>query len=321
MSQTAEPISTALLEQQPMPRRRPWHRTAMHWIRRLHLYSGLFMFPWVLLYGITAFLFNHPGAFPDQRQISFGNAEIQGTPLKEIPKPEELAEKVVMALERKAGRSQLTGRSFRLVEPGRATYSREFVFARATTDGQQHTIRVSVSDGCGRIATRGVSEPTEKAPFAQHGLKVDGTPSDLVQDSLPTLLERTGLPAGDVTVTSSPELTFLMEEEGKRWKVTYNTLTGEITGRGAEEAPDSLTTRTFLLRLHLAHGFPGSVNARWFWAVAVDAMFISMVFWGLSGVFMFWQIKAVRRWGIAVLLVSAASAAALVFGMHGELAR
>lgn len=62
----------------------------------------------------------------------------------------------------------------------------------------------------------------------------------------------------------------------------------------AEETTDTLTTRTLLLRLHLAYGFPASVNARWFWAIVVDAMFLAMVFWGLSGVVMFWQIKAVR---------------------------
>ena len=31
----------------------------MRWIRTLHLYSGLFMLPWVFLYGFTALLFNH----------------------------------------------------------------------------------------------------------------------------------------------------------------------------------------------------------------------------------------------------------------------
>ena len=32
-------------------------------IRRIHLYTGLFMTPWVFLYGVSGFLFNHPGAF------------------------------------------------------------------------------------------------------------------------------------------------------------------------------------------------------------------------------------------------------------------
>ena len=36
----------------------------MRWIRRIHLYAGLLMFPWVLLYGFTALLFNHSTLLP-----------------------------------------------------------------------------------------------------------------------------------------------------------------------------------------------------------------------------------------------------------------
>jgi hypothetical protein len=289
----------------------------MHWVRRLHLYSGLFMLPWVLLYGVTAFLFNHPGAFPDQPQVSFGNAEIEGTALQRLPRPAELAQRVVSALEERAGRPDQPAH-YRLVEPNKAAYTDDFVFARVEGRGQEHSVRVDVTDGTGRVATRVTGGPVAPAPFAQPGVAVEGSPPRLVRDAVPAVLERSGLAAGDVTVTSSPELTFLMEAEGRRWQVTYDTLGGAITGRPAGEATGELTTRTFLLRLHLAHGFPASAGARWAWAVAVDAMFVSMVFWGLSGVLMFWQIKVVRGWGALVLLASAAAATALAVGMLAE---
>ena len=48
-------------------------------------------------------------------------------------------------------------------------------------------------------------------------------------------------------------------------------------------------------------------------------MALVMVFWGASGLFMWWQVKATRRWGFVVLLVSAVAAAALGFGMHDVL--
>lgn len=302
-------------------RRRPLHRRAMHWIRRLHLYSGLCMFPWVILYGATALLFNHPGAFPDQQQTSFGVAEIQGTPLETLPPPDELARKVVAALESRTNPTPAAESSFRLPEQHEAAFNRDSVFARMNVDGNQHFIRVAVLDGTGQVSTRASASQSVKAPFAQRGLTVTDTPADLVKAALPEVLARRGLPAGEVTVNSSPDLTFVMDADGKRWRVTYNTLNGEIAGRPIEDAKDTLTTRSFLLRLHLAHGFPGSVSSRWFWAIAVDAMFVSMIFWGLSGLLMFWQIKAVRRWGIVVLLVSATIAVALCLGMHGEFTR
>jgi hypothetical protein len=47
-----------------------------------------------------------------------------------------------------------------------------------------------------------------------------------------------------------------------------------------------------------------------YWAVAVDATVLSMFFWGFSGLFVWWQIKAVRLGGIASLLAAGPGIAA-----------
>jgi hypothetical protein len=44
-----------------------------------------------------------------------------------------------------------------------------------------------------------------------------------------------------------------------------------------------------------------------------------MVFWAVSGLFMWWQIKAVRGWGAVVLAASAAVATLMALGMYGAL--
>lgn len=149
-------------------------------------------------------------------------------------------------------------------------------------------------------------------------LPLDAPLHERVKAAAPTVLERTGFPAGEVTVTSVPDLAFRMSDGAKVWTVTYNAQTGAVNGSPVESAPppEELSTRRFLTRLHLAHGFPGSTNAKWFWAVVVDAMAFVMVFWGVSGVFMWWQIKATRALGLAVLLLSICAATALGFGMH-----
>jgi hypothetical protein len=48
-------------------------------------------------------------------------------------------------------------------------------------------------------------------------------------------------------------------------------------------------------------------------------MSIVLVFWGISGLFMWWQVKATRRTGFLILLLSFAAAAALGLGMHHAL--
>lgn len=46
-------------------------------------------------------------------------------------------------------------------------------------------------------------------------------------------------------------------------------MTGRPLGTPGEEA---LTSRRFLLRLHLAHGYLSKFDARWAWAVVVDQL-------------------------------------------------
>jgi hypothetical protein len=331
----------------PARERRPVWKIVMHWIRRGHLYLGLLLFPWALLYGVTAFLFNHPTVFTDQQSTSFGPSAVAGTLLESAPSPAEQAAKVVEELN--ARKKPET--PYRLVGPENARDTREFAFATVRTKDQQFSVLVDVVYGGGTI--RGTpprtAQPIEKAPFATesasgrpgrggqpggpargpggnrnigsaNSLKLDDPLHERVKAAVPTILERTGFPTGDVTVTSVPELAFQVEADGKVWNSTYNAQTGAVSGRPASAGSESeLSVRRFLLRLHTAHGYPSSVGARWFWAVVVDAMAAVMVFWGLSGLLMWWQIKATRRLGFLLLLLSAAGATALAFGMHAAL--
>ena len=187
----------------PGPLRRPRRKRATHLVRRAHLYSGLFLLPWAVLYGVTGFLFNHPTAFSDAPTASFGAGELAGTPMEGPPKPAAVAEQVVAALNERAKDSA----KYSLVEPEKTRYTRDFAFATVKAGGQEVSLLFDVSA-------------------------------------------------------------------------------------------------------------PGGTNAKWFWAVVVDAMAFVMVFWGASGLFMWWQLKGARLPGFAVLLCSAAAATALGFGMH-----
>ncbi|MFM8272043.1 MAG: PepSY domain-containing protein, partial [Gemmata sp.] len=172
------------------------------------------------------------------------------------------------------------------------------------------------------IGARGTPKGSgrEKAapPGNGTGLQLDAPLHERVKAAVPVVLARTGFPDGDTTITSVPDLSFRMTDGEKTWVVTYNALTGTVSGTSAESVlpPDELSTRRFLTRMHLAHGYPGDTGAKWFWAVIVDAMAFVMVFWGVSGLFMWWQLKGARLPGFAVLLCSAAAATALGFGMH-----
>lgn len=346
----AEPEPTAATEPgpaapDPRPAPRSLRKRLMHVVRRAHLYSGLFLLPWAVLYGATGFLFNHPTAFADAPTASFGPRELAGTPMAAVPRPAELAERVVAGLNDRAP----DGTRYALVEPEKAKWAREFAFATVKAGDTEVSLLFDVSNPRGTVRSRPAPPPPRveaPAPFAVGAAanakggptrpKADGVPTagrggplvladpvhERVKAAVPVVLERTGFPAGEATVTSVPDLSFLMSDGAKTWRVTYNPMTGTVAGASADAVPppDDLSTRRFLTRLHLAHGYPGGPNAKWFWAVVVDAMALVMVFWGASGLFMWWQLKAARAPGFVVLLFSAAAATALGFGMHDVLA-
>lgn len=337
-------MSVAEVETEPAahPRRRPAAKRVMHVVRRVHLYLGLFLFPWAVLYGVTAFLFNHPAAFADQPTTAFGPAATAGTPLDNAPSPTAVAEAVVAKLNER----QTPASPYKLA--GEARYGRDFAFATVKADGQTVSVLYDVKHGGGTVRmTPSAAEKAEpeKAPFATGSAKTGGRDKggkdgprggsagatgegvrlpdqlhDRLKTAVPTILARTGFPSGEVMVTSVPDVTFPIEADGRTWTASYNPQTGSVTGTpdGAAPAAD-LGWRRFLLRLHTTHGYPGDQNAKWFWAVIVDVMAGTMCFWGLSGLVMWWQLKGTRKLGGVVLAFSAAAAAVMGFGMHAAL--
>jgi hypothetical protein len=368
-------------------------RDSMVVIRRAHLYAGLLMLPWVLLYGITGLLFNHPTWFSDQTIYGFDAEQMKGTALEKLATPEEIARSVVAAV------SSKTGASYNLVERGGARFERGGLSASFTVDGKPYSASLDPVEATGQIregqaqggrggggggggmmgqsgrggpmgggppATTG--EATGEGPMG--GRRGEGMPEgmtgrrggrggrpggmggegrmgggtnpddpfaavgpvvvekpilDDMKSALPTIVSRAGV-VGKVEVTQvrAAALSFLVEGAGKTWRATYDLASGLLAGQPESPgqtagAANELSTRRFLLRLHMAHGYPDEFNARWAWAVIVDVMSGLMVFWGLSGLVMWWQIKRTRRIGAGALIVSAALAGWVFVQMHQEL--
>ncbi len=97
----ADPEASSKAQAAARARARTRFNQSMKLVRRAHLYAGLFMTPWVFLYGITATLFNHPLELlsdVEQTQRSIALADLAGTPLATFPTPQALASQVVNAI-------------------------------------------------------------------------------------------------------------------------------------------------------------------------------------------------------------------------------
>jgi hypothetical protein len=62
-------------------------------------------------------------------------------------------------------------------------------------------------------------------------------------------------------------------------------------------------TSTFLERMHRRRGYKEPYVRDDAWGFTVDAAIVGMVFWCLSGIWMWWEIKTTRVWGSVALLV------------------
>jgi hypothetical protein len=60
-----------------------------------------------------------------------------------------------------------------------------------------------------------------------------------------------------------------------------------------------LETSGFLNRFHRRRGYQQPYAADLAMAVSVDAVIVAMVFWALSGLWMWWEMRATRFWGVA----------------------
>ena len=67
----------------------------------------------------------------------------------------------------------------------------------------------------------------------------------------------------------------------------------------------------FVNRAHFRHGYEQPFLSSKFWAVIVDLAVVGMVFWALSGIWMWWEIKPARLTGAVFALFG--------FGMFGIL--
>ena len=92
-------------------------------------------------------------------------------------------------------------------------------------------------------------------------------------------------------------------------RVTFDATTRKILIQREE-----FRAATFLDRLHRRRGYNQPYTLEDTWGFTVDVAVVTMVFWCLSGIWLWWEIKPVRRWGALAL-----AAGVSLFGIFAAL--
>jgi hypothetical protein len=95
-------------------------------------------------------------------------------------------------------------------------------------------------------------------------------------------------------------LTILRQDPVTPRRVTYQSESGKLT-------IEKLTFRwsNFLERLHRRRGYQHRFALEDSWGFSVDLVIVAMVFWVLSGLWMWWEMKVTRFWGGVFALLGA----------------
>lgn len=282
----------------------------MRLVRRTHLYAGLFLTPWVLLYGTTAFLFNHEGAFSDRgAERELAASDFAGTSVAAVPPPAELAGQVVAAV---AVRD--SAKAIRVVEPEEAEWTGPLVIG-AQTKAVNHLLRIDLAAHRGTLAANERPARREEPWFSGEGARLQSVEIARIEAS--RLVTELGIEAEQARVQTMPSLRFRAESDGRVWDVIYQPERGTVSAVPVGTPWEPLSVRRFLTRLHTTHHYPATFGVRWVWSLIVDCMFVLMVFWALSGVAMWWQLRYLRAIGTGIVIASLIVASILFRGMHG----
>ena len=80
-------------------------------------------------------------------------------------------------------------------------------------------------------------------------------------------------------------------------RITFNPETGSLlVERQVMSFP------TWLRTIHHRSGFQSEEVLEDTWALSVDLVILAMISWVLSGLWMYWEIKAARKWGLVCML-------------------
>ena len=284
-------------------RSRKRYNASMKLTRRLHMYFGLVLAPFVLLYGITAILFNHQSLFSTSTYEEVNPALFADMGFTD---PDALADAVTAEI------AEQTQRPVERIESFSADFRGDMIID-FTEDTVRRRYRITPETMSGTLQTtpRSTGEEDEEPILA-----IDSVEPREVEtiEGIKTLLEEEHLESSG-RIRSMPDLEFRVRADGEELALTYDLRSGEIDQRKVDDPRMDFNLRSFLLRLHVSHGFPSQTSARTVWAVIVDVTAALMIFWAVSGVIMWWQLRPTRFNGVFTMVAGVVLAIGLGYAM------
>ncbi|MBI1389766.1 MAG: hypothetical protein GC154_15110 [bacterium] len=93
-------------------------------------------------------------------------------------------------------------------------------------------------------------------------------------------------------------------------RLTFDLAKGRVTVEGQPQSWDKV-----IKRMHFRGGFIQPTWADFFWAIVVDLVCFAILTWIATGVYMWWKLKRLRRWGAVAIAAGAVSFILFMIGL------
>ena len=284
-------------------------------VRRVHLYLGLWLLPWLCFYGLSGVLFNHPGLFESVQARRLAADDFAQSVAWSAPRA---AQSVVSALNGAQPQTS-TGERYRL-DPSYAPRFAGYTMLTAPAPDGRYTLFVHIERGVGVLVHRTPPQPVSTR-FERLQLELPELSTAAVERAASGLLQRQGLPVlaelrADPKVSPTLRLRVL-DEQDQAWNLEYDSYSGAVTGR-LQATPPTLGIAQLFSTLHTTHHFPLRPGPLLVWALFQDLLGAAMVLWSLTGIVMWWQLKPVRLLGGFALSAAVLVASWVAYATAGD---
>lgn len=176
------------------PRRRKRGPRITMIIRRVHLYAGLFLLPWVFLYGVTGAMYNHQGLLPEVEIHSVDASHVAGSKFSRFPKPNALAEQVIAELRKAAPDSTIS-----LVGDHEAEFTSPIAL-ELVGGNPKRSVHIDPINRSARVLVHSQNHETLEPLLADvRNITLDENPHVIAEQSVPDILAAAGIESDGAT--------------------------------------------------------------------------------------------------------------------------
>lgn len=268
------------------------------------MFLGLLLVPWVLLFGLSGFLFNHNSTFWGGNVETVANFTSEQFVSDNLLQPIDIDEHMESVL---ASINASKDSNYSL---HRSPWLNGHLSLIGKAGNQTLRFKIDPTDGSTTVTTN--RKPTlkqEKPPFDKLEVDSQAFSLDALSTRVSSLLAEKGIELqGQLSLPTrggNAEIRFILEDENnKLWRGNYNLATSTLSGV-ADDANSGMNFASAVTRLHKTHHYPDIVSTRWLWVLIGDITALSLVVWGTSGLIMWWQIKPTRTIGTVSVFAAA----------------